>query len=103
VAVDREGRIYSVDGWHSVVQVFDAEGRFLLFFGEMGNQPGNLILPAQIVIDYDNIPLFTKYASPDFQIEYLIIVTSQYGERKVNVFGFGHKNTGDRVQDEALE
>jgi sugar lactone lactonase YvrE len=103
VAVDREGRIYSVDGWHSVVQVFDAEGRFLLFFGEMGNQPGNLILPAQIVIDYDNVPLFTKYASPDFEIEYLIIVTSQYGERKVNVLGFGQKRTEDILQDEGLE
>ena len=69
----------------------------------MGNQPGNLILPAQIVIDYDNVPLFTKYASPDFEIEYLILVTSQYGERKVNVFGFGQKRTEDILQDEGLE
>lgn len=91
VAVDREGRVYSVDAWHSVVQIFDSEGRLLLFFGEMGNQPGNLNLPAQVVIDYDNVPLFKEYAAPDFEIEYLIIVTSQFGPRKVNVFGFGHK------------
>ncbi len=91
VAVDRDGRVYSVDAWHSVVQVFDAEGRFLMFFGGMGSQPGNLILPAQVAIDYDSVPLFSKYAAPDFDVEYLIIVTSQYGRRKVNIFGFGHK------------
>ncbi len=103
VAVDREGRVYSVDGWHSVVQVFDAEGRFLIFFGEMGNQPGNLILPAQIVIDYDNVPLFNKYAAPDFEIEHLIIVTSQYGQRKINVFGYGHKREGGMSEKAVLE
>jgi hypothetical protein len=56
----------------------------------MGNQPGNLNLPAQVVIDYDNVNLFRSYAAPDFEIEYLIIVTSQYGLRKVNIYGFGH-------------
>ena len=103
VAVDREGRVYSVDGWHSVVQIFDAEGKFLVFFGEMGNQPGNLILPAQIVIDYDNVQLFSKYASPDFEIEHLIIVTSQYGQRKINVFGYGHKREGVPPENAGLE
>ena len=103
VAVDREGRVYSVDGWHSVVQVFDAEGSFLIFFGEMGNQPGNLILPAQIVIDYDNVPLFSRFAAPDFEVEHLIIVTSQYGRRKINVFGYGHKREGAPSEKAGLE
>jgi hypothetical protein len=42
-------------------------------------------------VDYDNVDRFQKYAAPDFQIDHLVIVTSQYGPRKVSVFGFGHK------------
>ncbi len=91
VAVDREGRVYSVDAWHSVVQIFDPEGNLLLFFGELGNEPGNLNLPAQVIVDYDNVSLFKKYAAPDFEVEYLVIVTSQFGLKMVNIFGFGHK------------
>ncbi len=91
IALDHQGVVYTVDAWHSVVQMFDPAGQLLLFFGEMGPNPGNLNLPAQIVIDYDNVGLFKKYAAPDFEVEYLIIVTSQYGKRLVNIFGFGHK------------
>ncbi len=91
VHVDRQGIVYSIDAWHNVVQMFNAEGDMLLFFGQMGNQPGNLSLPAQVIIDYDNVPFFEQYISPDFEVEYLIIVTSQYGTRKINIFGFGHK------------
>ena len=91
IALDRKGLVYTVDAWHNVVQIFDPEGQLLLFFGEMGPNPGNLNLPAQIAIDYDNVELFKKYAAPDFEVEYLVIVTSQYGNRLVNVYGFGHK------------
>ncbi len=91
LAVDREGRIYSIDAWHSVVQIFNAKAEMLLFFGELGNKPGNLNLPAQIIIDYDNVELFRKFAAPDFEVEYLIIVTSQFGLKMINIFGFGHK------------
>ncbi|MEI6128409.1 MAG: hypothetical protein WCQ99_17835, partial [Pseudomonadota bacterium] len=91
IAVDREGRVYSVDAWHSVVQVFDADNNMLIFFGEVGPNPGNLSLPAQVVIDYDNIDHFKEYAAPGYDIEFLIIVTSQYGPRKVNIFGFLRK------------
>jgi sugar lactone lactonase YvrE len=91
VAVDHEGRVYVVDAATQVVQIFDPEGRLLLFFGEMqGSAPG-LDLPAKIVIDYDHTELFASYAAPDFQIEHLVIVTNQVGQRKVSVFGFGHK------------
>lgn len=98
VAVDREGRLYSVDAWHSVVKVFDSEGRLLMFFGEMGDQPGNLILPAKVVIDYDHVSLFSQYAAPGFEIEYLVMVTSQYGRRKINIYGFGHQREGNVAQ-----
>jgi DNA-binding beta-propeller fold protein YncE len=94
VAVDREGRIYCADAMNNVVQVFDQENRLLLFFGQPGETPGCLTLPAQVIVDYDNVALFEKYASPDFKVEYLVIITSQFGTRMVNVFGFGRRIIG---------
>ena len=89
IAVDREGRLYAVDAATQVIQVFDAEGKLLLFFGRPGEGRAELDLPAQITIDYDNIDWFRQYADPNFELEYLLLVTSQYGANKVNVFGFG--------------
>jgi DNA-binding beta-propeller fold protein YncE len=90
IAVDRAGRLYVVDAAFENVQIFDPEGRLLLYFGEGGNGPGQLQLPAQVTIDYDHIRYFAKFAHPDFQLEYLVFVTSQFGPRKISVFGFGH-------------
>ncbi len=91
VAVDREGLVYIVDAATQVVQIFNPEGQLLLYFGEMqGSSPG-LDLPAKVAIDYEHTAMFDSYAAPDFKIEHLVIVTSQIGERKVSVFGFGHK------------
>lgn len=89
IAIDREGQIYVADAAFNNVQIFNPQGRLLLFFGEGGPDPGQFILPAKVVIDYKNIPYFQKFARPDFQIEYLILVTSQLGERSVSVLAYG--------------
>jgi sugar lactone lactonase YvrE len=89
LAIDREGLLYAADAAFNNVQVFNREGRLLMFFGENGTDPGGLLLPAKVTIDARNVDLFRAYAAPDFEIEYLILVTSQFGERKVSVFGFG--------------
>ena len=88
VAVDREERVYIVDVMNNVVQIFDKENRLLLFFGTAGTSPGDTLVPAQVIIDYDNVSLFEKYVAPGYEVEYLIIVTSQVGPRLVNVYGF---------------
>jgi len=88
VAVDREGRLYVVDAASQVVQIFDEEGALLLFFGGAGNRPGDMNLPAGVSIDYDNVALFADRAAPGYAIEYLILVSSQYGPNKINVYGF---------------
>ena len=94
IAVDRDNRIYVVDAVSQVVQLFDSEGRLLLFFGEPGNgSPIELNLPAKVIVDYDHAGLFQKLAAPGFQIEYLVLVSNQYGDRKVMVFGFGRKKS----------
>jgi DNA-binding beta-propeller fold protein YncE len=83
-----EGRLYVVDAASEIVQIFDAEGKLLLFFGGAGNVPGGLNLPAKVVIDYDNVDLFADRVKPGYEIEYLVIVTSQFGSNKVSVFGY---------------
>ena len=102
VAADRNGRIYVVDAAYTNVQVFTADGQNLFFFGEGGTAPGKLILPAGIAIDYDNTKYFEKYLDPDFIMEHLIIVTSQFGDRQVNVFAFGKQKGVKYPTDEEL-
>jgi DNA-binding beta-propeller fold protein YncE len=89
IATDRNNRIYVVDAAFANVQMFNPDGQLLLYFSKQGLYPGDLYLPAQIAVDYDNIRYFEKYADPDFQIEAVIIVTSQFESRLVNVFALG--------------
>ena len=88
VAVDHEGRVYVVDAAAQVVQLFDAAGHLLMYFGEPNDSEHALVLPAGIAIDYENVGRFQKYAAPGFQVEYLVVVVSQFGPRLINVFGF---------------
>jgi hypothetical protein len=104
IAVDREGHLYAVDASFNNVQVFTKEGRLLLFFGEGGDRPGDLLLPAKVTLDYENLEYFQEYVQPGFEVEYLVLVTSQFGERFVNVLAYG-KETGKRypTDEELLE
>lgn len=92
LAVDRAGLAYVVDATTQVVQVFDTEGKLLMFFGQPGvSTYGELVLPAAVKLDYDNVGYFQKYVAPGYQCEYVILVTSQFGSRMVNVYGFVKK------------
>lgn len=91
IAVDRENRLYAVDAAAQVVQLFDGQGQLLMWFGDPRSSRAGLELPAKVAVDYGHTSQFQKYAAPNFQVEYLVIVTSQYGPRKVSIFGFGHK------------
>jgi len=84
------------------VQIFNRDGRLLLFFGEAGTAPGNFLLPAKVVVDYRNLEYFRKYVEPGFEVEHLILVTSQFGERMVNVLGFGKEKGKPMPTDEEL-
>lgn len=103
VATDKAGRLYAVDAAFDNVQIFNKEGQILLFFSKAGRNPGDLFLPAKVVIDYDNVKYFEQYAHPNFEIEYLIIVTSQFGDRLVNIYGFGKEKGKKYPTDEELE
>lgn len=91
IAIDKEGRIYAVDAAFENVQIFDKDGKLLLFFAEPGGSDASLVLPADVAVDYTLKDYFSPLVSPDFEVEYLVLVTSQYGDRRLSVFGFGHK------------
>jgi DNA-binding beta-propeller fold protein YncE len=100
IALDQEGRLYAVDASFNNVQMFDPDGRLLMYFGEAGAQPGNFQLPAKVTIDHHNLRYFQQYLHPDFQAEYLVLVTSQFGPRLVNVFAYGRQK-GKRYPTDA--
>lgn len=89
IAIDRSGRMYVGDAAFENVQVFGADGRLLMDFGQPGEGLEGLSLPAGVSIDYENIGSFRHFAAPGFKIEYLILVASQFGPNKVDVFAFG--------------
>ena len=88
IAVDRSGNVYVSDSAFQNVQVFNNEDKLLMAFGQPEKGEG-MSLPAAVKIDYDNVALFKKYADPNFNLEYVILVTSQVAPNKVDVFGFG--------------
>lgn len=94
IAIDRSGRIYAVDAAYDIVQVFAANGQVLSFFGGSEAKPGSMTLPSGVYIDYDpeHIKLFKDYIADDFEVEYLVFVTSQFSStNSLNVYGFGKK------------
>jgi DNA-binding beta-propeller fold protein YncE len=102
IALDREGRLYAVDASFNNVQVFSEGARLLMFFGGAGDQAGNFLLPAKVAIDYDNLKYFQKYVQPNFEVQYLVLVTSQFGPRLVNVLAYGREKGGRYPSDEEL-
>ncbi|MFH7325811.1 6-bladed beta-propeller [Desulfurivibrio sp. C05AmB] len=69
VAVGPEGRIHVVDSLNHRVQVFGADGQFLLTFGSVGDGPGYFARPKGVAVDsegnihvldalFDNVQIF---------------------------------------------
>jgi hypothetical protein len=91
VAVDREGQIYIVDGGHQNVQIFAPEGQLLMYLSGINEPVGGLNLPAGVLVSEVNLDYFQKLADPNFKLERVLYVTSQYGGRAnmISVFGLG--------------
>ncbi len=105
IALDRAGRLYVGDSAFENIQVFDNDGKLLMFFGQPGGRIAGLNLPAGVTIDYNSVSVFARFADPRFALEYVILVASQFGPNKVDVFGFGRMQgavyppDGQRVAD----
>jgi len=88
--IDREGHLYVADTGFEIIQIFDVNSAEpLLAFGKYGPAPGSTYMPSGVHIDYDNVAYFSKYAHPDFKVEYLVYVGNMLGDHKLNVYGFG--------------
>jgi DNA-binding beta-propeller fold protein YncE len=53
IGVDARGRIFVADAAFNNVQIFDGQGRLLLFFGGMGSAPGQFWMPAGVAVGPD--------------------------------------------------
>ena len=87
VAVDRESNVYVVDSSFENAQIFNNKGELLMFFGGPYRGPGDMYLPAKIAIDYENLEYFESLVDERFTLEYLILVSNQFGPDKINVYG----------------
>jgi DNA-binding beta-propeller fold protein YncE len=94
IAVDDAGVLYAVDAAFENVQLFNFEGEFLMPIAGPYHGPGDLWLPAQVTIDYDNVEYFRTYVHESLEPEYLILVTSQFGPDKINVYARVHPMDG---------
>jgi len=97
IAIDRENRIWVVDAATEVAKIYNEQEQLLLLFGLPGNKPGMMNLPAKIIVDYDNVEYFQKYAVQGAIIEFLVLVSNQYGPDKISVYGFGTFPVYDRA------
>lgn len=89
IQIDKEGRIWVVDAATDVGKIYSPKGEMLMYFGLPGNKPGMMNLPAEIVLDYDNLDVFKEYFAKEANIEFVVLVTNQYGLHKVGVYAFG--------------
>jgi DNA-binding beta-propeller fold protein YncE len=99
IALDKLGRLYVSDAAFQNVQIFNAEGRILMDFGQ-SDKMESLSLPTAVAINYADVALYKRYAAPKFDIEYLILVASNQGPAKVDVFGFGRMQGVDYPKDD---
>jgi DNA-binding beta-propeller fold protein YncE len=102
IAVDRENRIWVVDAAPEVTKVYSPEGQLLLYFGFPGSTPGSMNMPASIEIDYDHVSLFEEHWDKDAQIEFIVWVSNQYGE-KINVYAYGRFPRQEAARDAAQQ
>jgi len=94
VAVDDNGNTYVTDAAFENVQVFDPEGVPLIFFGGPGVDPGRMYMPAGITVAKDAVSFFRSFADDRFELETVVLVTSQYGPNGVSVYGVGRGKPG---------
>ncbi|WP_020675357.1 hypothetical protein [Geopsychrobacter electrodiphilus] len=90
MAIDHDGRIYVLDAAFENLQLFNPQGKLYMALAKGGVEPQDLMLPSSVSISYEAAPFLQRFAAPGFKIEYVIIVSNQYGPSKINLYGFGH-------------
>lgn len=94
IAVDQEGLVYIVDAAFQNTRIFNDQFQLLMDFGTPGTR-GSLNVPAGIAVSADNLDYYQRLADPDFVIDRVIFVVSQFGDHKVSIYGLGKKKGVD--------
>lgn len=97
IAIDRDGILYAIDAAFENAQMFAQDGSLLMFIGGSYQREGNMYLPASIFIDYNDLEYFQDYVLPGYRLQYLIMVTNQYGPDKITIYGRIEKEESDDV------
>lgn len=100
--VGPDGIIYVADAATELIQMLNSDGEVLMHFGGPGVVPGALVLPTIAAVDATSIPYFKKYIHKDFNAEYLLFVTNQFGGHLVSVYAFGSFPEGYRYSREEI-
>jgi DNA-binding beta-propeller fold protein YncE len=87
IAVDKEDNLFVVDAGFENVQMFNKLGQLLMFFGGPYKGPGDMWLPSNIVVDYNNNKYFERYVDSRYKLNYIVVVSNQYGPDKISVYG----------------
>lgn len=90
IAADRDGLLYIVDAAFQNTRIFDDQIRILMDFGSPGTR-GSLNIPAGIAVSAEDLEFYQTLAEPDFAVEKVIFVVSQFGDHKISIYGLGKK------------
>lgn len=99
IAVDDDGILYVVDAAFQNVQMFDDKLRLLMSFGAVGTFPGSMDLPAGIAVCEDSTGVFKDAIHPGFNAKRVVLVTNQFGDKKVSVYAMGDIAKGYTAAD----
>ncbi|HYS43465.1 MAG TPA: hypothetical protein VEM32_05740, partial [Geobacteraceae bacterium] len=94
VVLDRDGIMYVVDAGTQDVRMMTEMFQLLLEFPAPGSR-GALNVPAGIAVSEENLPYYQQFAEPDFVLERVIFVVSQFGDHKISIYGLGKKKGVD--------
>ena len=70
-----------------------------MFFGDPGITDGSMNLPAGVTTTRENLDYFQQLAAPGFILEDIVIVTNQYGDSKVSIYGLGEMKGAEKQAD----
>lgn len=94
VVFDKDGLMYVVDAAPQNVRILNDMFQLLMSFGEPGTR-GSLNVPSGIAISEDNLAYYQQFAEPDFILDKVIFVVSQFGDHKISIYGLGRKKGVD--------